>query len=195
MPYVGLLLDRLLMVHIDGRVERWGVNHWHSGLHLLLLTGCVAHSLLLWWLLHFWSRVVGDHLRLLLRLLLGELSRHRAKHLLLLTGSSLIVASRYLLLLLLWCRDSTGRLQLCLSSDELRLLYRHILLLTDWLLWYTLLLLLFWLLDHWAGCLEVWTRGDLALVAYEGGHDLRLYRRLLWPLVLHHNWACLVADV
>lgn len=138
---VGLLLDWLLG-HIDSCVERRGVHHWHGGLHLWLRL-CVPHRLLL----RFKGRVIeGNHLRLLLLWLLGKLSLHRlADHLLLLSGSTLVVAGGHLLL----HRVGTGRLLLRLASDELRLLNRHVLLLSDCLLLgHTLLLLLVLLLDR-----------------------------------------------
>lgn len=140
---VGLLLDWLLVGHVDSCVERGGVHHWHRGLHLWLSLR-VPHRLLL---LRFKRRVIeGNHLRLLLLWLLGKLRLHwLADHLLLLIGSTLVVAGGHLLL----HRVGASRLLLRLARDELRLLNCYVLLLSDWLLLgHTLLLLLVLLFDR-----------------------------------------------
>ena len=131
---VGLLLDWLLLVHVYSRAEGRGVHHWHGGLHLRLRLR-VTHSLLL--LLSIKRRVIeGDHLRLLLLRLLRKLSLHRlADHLLLRSGSTLVVAGGYLLL----HSVGAGRLRLWC---ELGLLNCHVLLLGERWLCHTLLLLL-----------------------------------------------------
>ena len=131
---VGLLLDWLLLVHVYSRAKSRGVHHRHGGLHLRLRLR-VTHSLLL--LLSIKRRVIeGDHLRLLLLRLLRKLSLHRlADHLLLRSGSTLVVAGGYLLL----HRVGAGRLRLWC---ELGLLNCHVLLLSKRWLCHTLLLLL-----------------------------------------------------